>query len=149
MKPLYIFDLDGTLAVIDHRRPLLAEKRWREFYAACDKDIPNAPVIRIMESLRRFAEIWIFSGRSGEVRQKTVDWMCYHTSFMAHELDTALVMRDEGDYTADDELKASWLDSMLNEDRTRLVAVFDDRDRVVKMWRSRGITCLQVADGNF
>ena len=35
-KPLYIFDLDGTLADISHRRHLVesAPKRWREFYAA-------------------------------------------------------------------------------------------------------------------
>jgi len=27
--------------------------------------------------------------------------------------------------------------------------VFDDRDRVVKMWRENGIRCFQVAEGNF
>ncbi len=30
-----------------------------------------------------------------------------------------------------------------------VVAVFDDRDRLVKMWRSVGVVCLQVADGDF
>jgi hypothetical protein len=25
----------------------------------------------------------------------------------------------------------------------------DDRQRVVDMWRSNGLTCLQVAEGNF
>jgi len=38
---------------------------------------------------------------------------------------------------------------MLTEDKSRLVAVFDDRDRVVKMWRDVGVTCFQVADGEF
>jgi hypothetical protein len=27
--------------------------------------------------------------------------------------------------------------------------IFDDRDSVVKMWRSHGLTCFQVADGDF
>ena len=27
--------------------------------------------------------------------------------------------------------------------------VLDDRNRVVEMWRSLGLTCLQVADGDF
>jgi len=27
--------------------------------------------------------------------------------------------------------------------------VFDDRDKVVNMWRENGIPCLQVAPGNF
>jgi hypothetical protein len=30
-----------------------------------------------------------------------------------------------------------------------VVAVFDDRDKVVNMWRENGLTCMQVAYGNF
>ena len=56
MKPLYIFDLDGTLALIEHRRHFVARPRgeqdWKAFYAACDKDAPNDPVIGTMERLR-------------------------------------------------------------------------------------------------
>lgn len=153
MRDLYIFDLDGTLALIDHRRHILDEKddpnRWRRFYAACGKDEPNAPVIRVMESLRRFADVWIFSGRSSEVRDATVAWLRQHTTFRFAELDHALVMRNEGDYMADDVLKKQWLDGMLVDDRRRLVAAFDDRDRVVQMWRDNGVTCFQVAPGEF
>lgn len=154
MKPLYIFDLDGTLALIKHRghfveRPK-AEQDWKRFYAACDKDEPNAPVIATMEKLRHAgADVWIFSGRSDEVRDKTVKWLAANTSFMTWELETVLMMRAEGDYTADDVLKREWLDGMLSEDRKRLVAAFDDRDRVVAMWRNSGVTCFQVAPGEF
>lgn len=154
MKPLYIFDLDGTLALIEHRRHIIEDpsrddSKWRRFYAACDKDQPNEPVIRVMESLRLFADILIFSGRSDEVRDKTTAWLVNHTSFTTSDLETALVMRQEGDYTADDVLKKRWLAGMLIEDRQRLVATFDDRDRVVQMWRDQGITCFQVAAGEF
>lgn len=154
MKPLYIFDLDGTLALIEHRLYILdweSRDKWRHFYAACDKDQPNEPVIATMERLRLAgAEVWIFSGRSDEVREKTIAWLAHHTSFMTHELEgPMLMMREEGDYTADDMLKKQWLDNMLREDRTRLVAVFEDRDRMVKMWRSDGVPCFQVADGEF
>ena len=68
---------------------------------------------------------------------------------MSFDLDAISVMRDEGDYTADDTLKRSWYENMLSEDRARLVAVFDDRDRVVKMWRDVCVTCFQIADGEF
>lgn len=153
-KPLYIFDLDGTLADCQHRTPILAEKddpnRWRRFYAACDRDTPILPVIATMEKLRQWgAEIWIFSGRSAEVRVKTVDWLMSHTGFMRSELETALTMRDEGDFRADDVVKREWLDGMLDHDRERLVAAFDDRDRVVAMWRDAGVTCFQCAPGDF
>lgn len=159
MKPLYIFDLDGTLALIEHRRHFVERDRkdqdWAGFYAACVDDKPNEPVIRVMESLRRFADVWIFSGRSDEVRSQTVEWLVEHTSFASSDFDSAfgtqdvLTMRAEGDYTADDVLKRQWLDDMLVEDRQRLVAAFDDRDRVVRMWRSAGVACLQVAEGEF
>jgi hypothetical protein len=159
VKPLYIFDLDGTLALIQHRRHFVERERgkqdWKGFYAACVSDEPNNPVLRVMESLRRFADVWIFSGRSDEVRTQTVDWLLNNTSFSSSDFDSAfgtqdvLTMRQEGDYTADDVLKRQWLDAMLDDDRRRLVATFDDRDRVVKMWRDSGVTCFQVADGDF
>lgn len=156
MKPLYIFDLDGTLAVIDHRRHLLAPKLtvedvWRSFYSACDGDAPNHAVIATMEKLRQAgAEIWIFSGRSDEVRDKTIAWLAKHTSFSADELEgPMLTMRRAGYWIKDDALKMEWYASMLHCDKERLVAVFDDRDRVVAMWRSLGVPCFQVAPGNF
>lgn len=151
-RPLYIFDLDGTLALIQHRRRFVEgdRKDWRAFYAACDMDVPNTPVIRTMEALRHCGcEVWIFSGRSDEVRDKTVAWLAEHTSFMTWELGVALTMRKSGDYTADDALKREWLDGMLVDDRRRLVAAFDDRDRVVAMWRAAGVACFQVAPGEF
>lgn len=154
-RPLYIFDIDGTVALIDHRRSILEEyqdrNRWRRFYAACDKDLPNEPVLRVLEQLRvGGAEVWFFSGRSAEVRDKTVAWLAHHTSFLKEELQGPMLrMRDEGDHTPDDELKKQWLDAMLVDDRLRLVGVFDDRDRVVKMWRDNGVACFQVAPGGF
>ena len=45
MKPLYIFDLDGTLALIKHRRHFVegTTKDWRAFFAACVDDVPDMP----------------------------------------------------------------------------------------------------------
>jgi hypothetical protein len=154
MKPLYIFDLDGTLALIEHRRHILEQNhlpdKWRVFYAACSEDEPNMPVIRTMEMLRHMgADIWFYSGRSSEVKDKTIIWLAENTSFLTHDLENILMMREEGDYTADDELKKQWYDNMLYDDKQRLIAVFDDRDRVVNMWRSLGVACFQVAKGDF
>ena len=35
---------------------------------------------------------------------------------------------------------------MVNEDN---LIIFDDRQSVVDMWRARGLTCFQVAKGDF
>lgn len=154
VNALYIFDLDGTLARIEHRQHFLEDRtdkqRWLRFFDACDGDAPNLPVIDTMERLRRDgADIWIFSGRNERVRAKTVTWLTRHTSMSADELETALVMREVDDFRSDDVTKQEFLDRMLEEDRQRLIAVFDDREGVVRIWRRNGITCFQVAPGDF
>jgi hypothetical protein len=153
-RPLYIFDLDGTLALIDHRRAILDEpgrddSKWRRFYAACDKDTPNMPVIRTLWTLCVHSDVWIFSGRSDEVRKKTETWLRQNVFMFNWWKDGALMMRRLGDHRPDHELKQMWLNDMLDVDRDRLVAVFDDRQSVVDMWRRNGVTCFQVAPGDF
>ena len=151
-RPLYIFDLDGTLALMEHRLPFInnGEKRWREFYEACDQDQPNTPVITLLNNLRQArAEIRIFTGRSDIVRLKTAGWLFAHTSLSYTEIEHGLIMRKDGDYRQDHELKQSWLQQMPAEDYSRIQMVFEDRDRVVQMWRENGLVCLQVATGAY
>jgi hypothetical protein len=153
-RPLYIFDLDGTLRNCQHRTPMLANTddpdRWRKFYAACDGDTPIPAVIAVMESLYDSgADIFLFSGCSEEVRLKTLVWLNDHTTLDLDYIDNVLTMRAEKDYRPDDVIKQEMLNNMLTIDRERLVAVFDDRDRVVAMWRRNGIQCFQVAPGDF
>lgn len=153
MTPLYIFDLDGTLALTEHRQHILDNRddphRWQKFFAACVDDKPNWPVINTMHKLHITAQILIWSGRSDEVRPQTVRWLTDNTMLMTHQVENMLRMRAAGDYTPDDELKAQWLRDMPPQDRERLVAVFDDRDKVVAMWRAAGVACFQVAPGGF
>lgn len=150
LRPLYIFDFDGTLSLPDHRRHLLESNepdKWDKFFLACDKDLPNKPVIEIFNQLIKNNDIYIFSGRSDIARLKSWEWLRKYTILFND--DVRLLMREQGDFTPDHILKKQWLDNMVDEDRQRLVAVFDDRDSVVKMWRDNGITCLQVNYGNF
>ena len=164
MKPLYIFDLDGTLALTEHRQHILDDKddadRWRKFFAACIYDEPNMPVIRTLQALRGSgAEIWIWSGRSDEVRSETVEWLCKHgcmgnnpTGFLPawpFGAPERFRMRKAGDFTPDEQLKAQWLSEIEPPEYSRLTAVFDDRDKVVAMWRANGVPCFQVAQGAF
>jgi hypothetical protein len=149
--PLYIFDLDGTLALIDHRRHFVEgprKKDWDAFFAACVNDKPNVPVIRTLRMLvMTGAEIWIWSGRNDKVGPESRIWLRHNV----HDIGANfyLRMRKDGDRQDDVTLKQSWLLEMSPSDRDRLVAVFDDRQRVVDMWRAHGITCFQVAPGYF
>lgn len=149
--PLYIFDLDGTLALIEHRRHFVEGPRkdrdWNAFHQACIHDIPNIPVIGTLMALRASGcDVWIYSGRSDEVMTETINWLYEYVGANLFDL---IRMRPRGNFTLDDKLKKQWLDEMYPEDRERLVAVFEDRDRMVKMWRENGVACFQVAPGDF
>lgn len=148
--PIYIFDLDGTLALTNHRQHLLyGEKRmWKEFFELCHLDKPNQPVIQLLQQLHLVADVRIFSGRSDAVLRKTIDWLVTHTRLPESAL-PPMKMRRSDDFTADDELKRQWYDELTMDEKSRLVCIFDDRDRVVAMWRAIGVTCLQVAPGDF
>lgn len=147
MKPIYIFDLDGTLADAQHRvRFIKGEKKdWRAFFAACVHDAPIARVLRTMRLLRAGgAECWIWTGRSAEVLTDTRRWL---TKFDAVPND--LRMRAVDDHRADHIIKREWLMAVPPELRSYIVGVFEDRDSVVKMWRDAGLQCFQVAPGDF
>ncbi len=138
-----VFDLDGTLANIDHRRPFVEGKKkdWNEFFDRCIEDKPVLPVIAMMHALMDtgwHVEIW--SGRSDRVQDKTVAWLHHHGAFPDR-----LRMRAEGDYGPDEKLKESWLLDCI----VKPSIIFDDRDKVVAMWRRNGIVCAQVAPGDF
>ena len=144
-KQTYVFDMDGTLALVDHRRDLLAGDRpdWHSFNKAALLDPPNEAVANVLWAL--FAagyQIWIVSGRSDIAELETRGWLSKH-AIPFHQL----LMRSASDNRADDVLKQEW--AMQYEFRDTVIAVFDDRNSVVRMWRELGIPCFQVAEGDF
>lgn len=140
----FVFDLDGTLADVEHRKHHVRGKNrnWRAFFEECSGDSPNKPVIAALLALQAAGHrIEIWSGRSDEVKAETLAWL------EENGIDPALLvnMRPEKDYQPDDDLKRGWL---LAADR-RPDAIYDDRNKVVEMWRAEGIPCFQVAPGDF
>jgi hypothetical protein len=143
VSAFYVFDLDGTLADLAHRRHYAEAKDWRSFFAACVDDEPIPHVIELLLRLwnTRTVRIEIWSGRSDEVRSETEAWLC------AHGIQGNLLtrMRKAGDHKPDDVLKREFLADC----DARPDIIFDDRKRVVDMWRAEGIACFQVAEGDF
>ncbi|WP_181175187.1 AAA family ATPase [Mesorhizobium sp. B2-2-1] len=134
-----IFDLDGTLANIDHRTHFVrgGKRDWKSFFAACKYDLGVPHVIETFKAhLDAGHKVRIWSGRSDVVRTDTENWlsdMGIDPCYLQH-------MRAEGDNTPDVELKRYWL----NQEYERPDLVYDDRQRVVDMWRAEGIPCFQV-----
>jgi hypothetical protein len=149
-----LFDLDGTLADVSHAQHLIMDKSrinsesWDKFYLECTKGKPIAPIIMVMHSLMdsgHVVEIW--TGRSGAVARETAEWLGAQAG-VDPGMSLNIRMREVGDHTPDVELKEHWLDEELAMGN-KIDLVFEDRSRVVAMWRRRGIVCCQVAPGDF
>lgn len=142
-----IFDIDGTLADITHRRHFVATKpkNWPAFQAGAHLDKCVEPLAVVARNLKNkgLHRIILCSGRGEQERPVTEAWLDKHQ--IPYD---RLYMRTEKDYRADDIIKEELLDRMI-ADGYRPELVFDDRDRVVKMWRRRKIVCAQVAEGDF
>ena len=149
-KNTIIFDLDGTLAIVDKRRELATKSNgkmdWDIFFDPenISLDEPNWPVVKVarMFDKNKF-DVVIFSGRSDRTIDATVTWLNNHS--IPFEL---IAMREKKEHFVPDEiLKKEWLDTLVNVDD--VFAVFDDRQKVVDMWRKNGLTTFQVDKGDF
>lgn len=145
---IIIFDVDGTLMDIEHRRHFVDNGRndWNAFLdpTIMSKDIPNKPVVAIANTLNTEDNlIIIVSARNERHREVTAMQMA------AIGLgDKFIFLRADDDFRSDDEFKRDVLNELISRD-LKPDLVFDDRNRVVDMWRANGIPCFQVAPGDF
>jgi|KBSSwiStaDraftv2_1062776.scaffolds.fasta_scaffold258128_2 predicted kinase len=132
-----LVDLDGTVALMGSRNPYDSKN--------VHLDRPNPPVIRAVRAMYEAGHTIIYcSGRPEESREATQAWLDRHVGVPY----AALHMRKTGDSRKDSIVKREIFDRELRH-AWHIVAVFDDRNQVVRMWRELGLTVFQVADGNF
>ena len=173
MKKTIIFDLDGTLAIIDKRRILAGKTKdgvptdkmdWDVFFDpdnVLNLDEPNPPVVKMAQMFDDEGfNIVIFSGRNDRSFDATVEWLWDNK--VPWDL---LVMRPDKfkdkswpvarnnpalpnmRFMPDEILKKKMLDTFV--DKNDVLMCVDDRQKVVDMWRAEGLTCFQVAPGDF
>jgi predicted kinase len=132
-----IFDIDGTLATMGKRSPY--------DFKRVDVDLPNLKVIQHYRLWRaqEGVKVFVVSGRDAKCRQLTESWLERHG--VAYD---GLFMRPEGDSRSDVLVKHEIFEQEFR-DKFDIQVVFDDRDKVVAMWREIGLTCFQVAPGDF
>lgn len=140
-----IFDLDGTICDVKHRRQYVATKprNWDAWNAGLVNDNPIEPVKLIFESITQsFPNILkiIVSGRSDDYKMQTEKWLEDH-GFKYDKI----YMRKEGDHRDDSVVKGEIADIL--QKKYEIIAVFDDRKRVVDMWLNRGIWVFDCGQG--
>lgn len=131
-----IFDLDGTLATIGDRSPYDGK--------SCAVDLVNESIRELYWKMTvEDTKAIIFSGRNGDSEPETREWLKNNDI----EFDE-LHMREPGDIRKDSIIKEEMFDKFIRG-KYNVIMIVDDRNQVVEMWRGLGITCLQVAPGDF
>ncbi len=141
-----IFDVDGTLMDISHRKKFVESKPkdWDSFREQTPDDKPITEIFQVAIALQKAGHsIIIASGRNKSQRAITLKQL------MAEGLVFIdLFMRSDKDYRSDVVLKKEMLGAMRRKGYNPKM-VFDDRSSVVQMWRDEGLRVAQVAPGDF
>jgi hypothetical protein len=142
-----LFDLDGTIADIKHRRPFLEQSSpdWKSFNKLIGDDKPNLPLVELYKTLWKSGEyeMLILTGRNEEYRALTEQWLVWNEIPFS-----TLLMRADNDFRTDHIVKEEMLHSLQSSGK-KILFVVDDRKQVVDMWRRNGLTCLQCDYGDF
>lgn len=147
LRDCVVFDVDGTLAHMNGKR---GPFEWHNV----DKDDPNENIIKINKIINGYRlnkelvddgelEIIIITGRDGVALEKTKQWLadvgvCYDKIFI----------REAGDGRKDSIIKREIYEREI-KDKYNVIAWIDDRNQVVDMVRSLGLTVLQCNYGDF
>ena len=138
-----ICDIDGTIADM---KGIRGPFEWDKV----DLDRPKMEIIDLVNSLTNSAanynedlKLFFFSGRDEVCREKTEKWLLKYIS----KYDW-LFMRPQGNNESDVLIKKELFFQKIRN-KYNVNFVIDDRRKVVDMWRSLGLTCLEVADHRF
>lgn len=138
-KKAIICDIDGTFAIHQGRNAFDYEK--------CDSDKPEMRLSQILFDLYMQDYTIIFlSGREkiGNCEQKTEAWIIENFGGCFQ-----LYMREEKDHRPDQIIKEEMYHKYI-EPYYDVVAVFDDRNKVIDMWRNElGLFTCQTYYGDF
>lgn len=132
-----IVDIDGTLAHMTGRSPYDPTLYHTDTFDELVGSLAS------MWAYNTGAKIIVVTGRDGDHEAVTREWL-FDNLFTYDEF----YMRPAGDTRNDAIVKNEIFEKHI-AGRFHIDFVLDDRDRVVRMWRAKGLKVLQVADGNF
>lgn len=147
MKKCWIFDVDGTLSDASHRKHWVANKpkNWPAWNAGMANDPVHLDIVEFAHIAKeRDLAVVVCTGREEVYRDVTENWLANKAKVPYDKV----YMRSKKDYRDDSIIKKELLEQ-IRADGFDPLLVFDDRNRVVNMWRELGIRCLQVAPGDF
>lgn len=147
-KEAIIVDLDGTLSDISHREHHVrgkGNKNWKAFFEGIAGDKKNEAVVALYDmAVKGGYTVILLTGRPEDYRIPSEEWL------REHKLDDyfALFMRPHNVNKPDTEVKGDIYDRFIKP-HFKVLFTVEDRDQVVQMWRAKGLTCFQVAEGKY
>ncbi len=135
LRTAILCDIDGTLAHMKDRSPY----DW----GRVDTDEVDPTIKNLLDVLKDKYFIILVSGRDEVCRERTEKWL--RGNDITYGM---LLMRPEGDIRKDSIIKRELFETHIRP-YYNVELVLDDRNQVVDMWRSLGLKCLQVAEGDF
>ena len=149
MKKVVIFDVDGTIANCEHRRKYvdgtLGYTDWKKFRSETAYDTPVEHVCDIAKRFIKSGDHVAFLSARNESEREITEKQISQWIGDGHK---GVFLRPNGDYRCDAEFKSELADKFLDMGG-KIDLIFDDRQKVVDMWRDKGFTVVQVADGDF
>ena len=144
MTPTIIVDIDGTICDGSHRMHLIESepKDWDAWYAGCSDDEPVQQILQLVDIVGHFSRVDLVTARSEVCREQTEAWLSKNGVRY-----NRLLMRKLGDHRPDTLVKTEIYREHFEPGSVWFA--LEDRDRVVKMWRDLGVTCLQVREGDY
>lgn len=136
-----ICDLDGTLALFGNKNPY-----DRDF----ENDEVNMPVALILNCIRQTGmgpKVIFVSGRKNKFLEQTEKFLAKN-GFFSSFYENLFMPREDQDNRKDVIIKKEIYENEI-KGKYNVLFVLDDRNQVVEFWRSLGLTCLQVAPGEF
>lgn len=132
-----IYDIDGTLAHANGKR---GHFDW-------DRVHVDSVDEKVRETLNVFKnagyKIIIVTGRDGSCEELTKMWLDENKIHFDY-----FYIRPANNYDPDTKIKKNIYENHI-KGNFNVLGVFDDRNKVVSMWRELGVKCFQVLDGDY
>lgn len=145
-EKVVVCDIDGTIANLDHRLQYGKgeTKDWNKFFSLIMSD---TLIVETLEKVKQKlsetnAKLIFVSARPDTYRAFTVGWLKSKLDGLDFEM---LLMRQGNDKRVDVEVKSDIYDKYLKN--LDIVAVFDDRPSVIRMWKEKGLNVIDVGKG--
>lgn len=147
-KPLVLCDIDGTIANLDHRLQYVKgdKKDWKMFFMHMEGDSLREDTFATLMKYQEAGHKIIFvSARPEDYRVQTERWLATHCYERGLRYEGVL-MRRQHDKRDDVDVKSDIYEELFRH-KYDVEIVIDDRPKVIRMWRAKGLSVLDVGPG--